>query len=815
MNIKTIFASAVCAIAFFPLFAGDGPGGSYAAERQVFLKAIADRKNGKEALSNAFERLCASSGMTADDKARSMAELAKGYKNRRIYQEAADICEDASAMEGISPDARIAALDMAGQIYSEMGFSGPFATYDDSMFHKAAGAYGRILSMKEATGKQILGATKGRADALLNARQDVDDEAQALYEAAPDLPGLSAEERGEAMYNLARFYLRSLQREKAFAAFAETAKDASAKKNTRKEAARHALSLALLLEGGEKTHELVKRGFLKEFYEDVRDYYAYCHEAGRRDEYVDILKKRLADASIGANDKRGDISLFMERYIHSDANLFMEDFGKVVLPALKENAELWWPGLFNVFTHGRYANSEVRRSPGIDAWVLALSEQVPEGRKGLDDGQAFGLALKIRDGERCREYAKKVLGDDSIKEDVRRKAFQALSVLEKGASAKGAVRQCEKWFEGRESATSADKADFISELCRMALRFGLDALAMDIADEYAKRLEPAKNAVIECLYVENAPQDVRGILDSEFYRKGAKGLLDRKYGDNLQFLMETDATFTSRKVTAGEKGVPYPELFVFCDRNGVKILVRVFLPKEEIGKYKAGFQGGPGYEAYIAKGVDDPYDCLLFSPPDINPGMDFCTQYDNDTGYRRLDPKKNFALSHLTLDDSVATLIDVSWEYAFSEIPENGTAWYFEPIVWTQGGLSWGGSASVHNRSSFGKIVFGNMTEANRTAIKRQLLPKAAAVYRKAKSPMNGQIEIWKDDQLGDRAFYKTRLEGFVENIDPYIARIKPDMSDEDADEIFDAVAKTCFNIEYEVWHKRREYLEESLLPAF
>ena len=65
----------------------------------------------------------------------------------------------------------------------------------------------------------------------------------------------------------------------------------------------------------------------------------------------------------------------------------------------------------------------------------------------------------------------------------------------------------------------------------------------------------------------------------------------------------------------------------------------------------------------------------------------------------------------------------------------------------------------MHNRSSFGALVFDNLTPANRAAIQRRLLPAAAGVYRQALNSRNGYLEIWQDPELGDQTFFHEVIE--------------------------------------------------------
>ena len=114
---------------------------------------------------------------------------------------------------------------------------------------------------------------------------------------------------------------------------------------------------------------------------------------------------------------------------------------------------------------------------------------------------------------------------------------------------------------------------------------------------------------------------------------------------------------------------------------------------------------------------------------------DFLTQYDNGTGYRNLKSEDDsILLSNYVADDSVISPLSFSWAKEFATLPSNGGKWYFEPLCWSNGGWSWGGSKTVHNRSAFGALVFEGITPKAEAAIRRIILKKASDAYWNAKS---------------------------------------------------------------------------------
>jgi len=114
----------------------------------------------------------------------------------------------------------------------------------------------------------------------------------------------------------------------------------------------------------------------------------------------------------------------------------------------------------------------------------------------------------------------------------------------------------------------------------------------------------------------------------------------------------------------------------------------------------------------------------------------------------------------------------------------------------------------VHNRSSFGALVFGNLTPANRAAIQRRLLPAAAGVYRQALNSRNGYLEIWQDPELGDQTFFHEVIEPLQTRLGSYLPRVKFEMTDAEVEDVFENAAVEWMNINYIVSALRRDYLD-------
>lgn len=417
-------------------------------------------------------------------------------------------------------------------------------------------------------------------------------------------------------------------------------------------------------------------------------------------------------------------------------------------------------------------------------------------------------------------YAKKIV-EDSKKEGAKidQKVLDAAFVIiafdgtdgNAGKTVAAAKKVAE--FQGKKDDKQVI-AKLISDRAVLEFNSGDEKCARTLLDEYTKLVPDRPQSHIFCEYWPDSPRDLGLILNSDRYKKAEKGLLRYPYGDNLKFLIETDSALTGREMTTdnGEKFRP-TELFAFFDADGVKIILRSF---EDMTKVKAGFGSPSGYESYLSPGVEAPYWCYMFGPKvdgkaDMSDG--FLTQYANGTGFRPSNLEEGTLFtSYIYLDDGAASMLSIPWYAAFMYTPDREKAWFFEPINWTHGGRSWGGSRSVHYRSNFGALEFKGADNAALTAIRRKLLPKAKAAFDAAcNSRNNSPFDRWQDNVLGDQEFYLAKVKPFQEKLASYLNnnRVKIDMTDAEVNEIFEAVAIDAFNCQYIIAQMRVDWLEE------
>ncbi|MBR1921087.1 MAG: hypothetical protein IJ829_03655 [Kiritimatiellae bacterium] len=527
-------------------------------------------------------------------------------------------------------------------------------------------------------------------------------------------------------------------------------------------------------------------------------------------------------AKTGPNDRAfsGLFRAYAEWCADKGAAFFLDNAVKRAVAALGENPKSDCARTALQVAAGRVGRRDADyafRTAGFAGKVLDFVEAAPADVRP-DVAARYNYASSVRGAEleaRRLAYAteiEKISKDDpkKVNANVQKSATKYLAFAKVDGRPGRAIDACRDYL--KKIGKADDKVELAKLLAEQAaefLRAGDESGARKIWSARAKIVPPRAQVKFNCVWWEAAPHDLRGIVESDFYKKSPKAVLSYKYGDNLKFLIETDSAITGREMTTdkGEKFRP-SELFAFCDRQGVKFVLRQYLDNMEA--IRAGYAGAPGVESYVAMGVDSPYHCVMFGASEDGKAADnFVTQYDNETGYRNTQSAKGtLKFSSLYLDDGVATLVAMPWTAAFASLPGKEPAWYVEFLNWAHGGMSLGGSISVHNRSSFAEMSFKGVDATALTAIKRTLLLKARNTFNETcAARANGFAEMWSDPELGDQAFYLAKVKPLLDELGPFAARVKLDMADDEVREVYDAAGERLLNIDYAIARLRREWL--------
>ena len=292
-------------------------------------------------------------------------------------------------------------------------------------------------------------------------------------------------------------------------------------------------------------------------------------------------------------------------------------------------------------------------------------------------------------------------------------------------------------------------------------------------------------------------------------------LMDREYGGNYKFLLETDVGTGNRGEGIGtEKGREdgkVPTIQIACDANGVHF--RFEAPDEKAREVAAGLTGAGSFEAYVAAGENQPYYCLLM---DVAPNAKVSvwnTTFSTEGHKRILTTDQSLCKSETAFTDhSTISYIRLSWNAFSTLIPENGTIWEFGNFHWGRADrAAWNGAESAHGRSQWGHLVFDLPPKA-RIEILKGVIYDARRIYNSAKGAYGmGPIDRWRDPVVGDPAFYEECLAPLVKKLDSYLPLVKADMPDEDVLKVAEEALPLWRDIRHEVARLRTRYLARQL----
>lgn len=688
----------------------------------------------------------------------------------------------------------------------DSNFKGAFASYHTDGIDRALEIYRQAFAHPDATDLERVEALRGIAECHFE-RMEVA-EANAALDQAVNLPGIADGARRIARKNQADGFRRQLADAEALAIYDALLADAPA--TERRELERRILDCLGNL--GRAREGLAR---LAAWQRPAVDTAFYLFET--LDNPVAARKAAeavLADAAAPAEQRQSALELLFRvcaKESDVDALIALADRHMPGLIAERPAAR----GLYINMTHWGFTRAYpvVCATPVFIRWLAARILETPNLGVAEFVKQHEALqqeAVARRDHAAARAATAALLAREDVPDAARRKHALILAVLESGDDASRAVSTVEAAIQtpGESGMDASARADALLQAAKFALTAGYEKAARALYDARERIVVRHTLRSLSCTFIENGPSDIESFLNSPYFKDARnRGRLDRKYGSNLQFLLETDAALTGRKVTEAMTDFKPTEFVATCDADGVKLFFHAPTSREKAMAVADGFESLGGYEMYLAAGPAEPYHCYLFGqiPGPVFDG--FVTQYDNANFRRAREKDGNVSVQHRVLEDGVATLLSFSWKAFFNRLPAEGDTWSFEAIHWEQGGYSWGGSQSVHNRSSFGSLVFTNMTEGNVRAIKRRLIAAAAAAYKRELSPNNGCMEIWQDPELGDRIFYAEVVKTLQEKLDAALAEVKPDLEDADVDRLFAEAVPMWMNIQYVIARLRTDYL--------
>lgn len=725
------------------------------------------------------------------------------------------------------PVAKAAELQKQARAFIQANASGPTANYDNSGYDQAIALLEEALDDGSLAPRDRVAIMKDLAFAYLDRAQDSNEadiaKGREILQSMAKVPGLTDAERLDAELRFADL-LRDEYRADEAAALYEKVRAAAPPGPQRHHAEKQLVDIAFQTKGPAAALALYRDAFghganpgdMRGFYLDKRygmldkAYEIVVREIAAFDAKTPIAVLRNAAMDLFDAVSPRDLATLRAKFDPPYAKLAALDprAGDSVFANIRVAYATWGNnGLFDAVsgpgTQAWWLDhylASVSNSPSIfAAFVQSRRHDLPAemtmrlARLAVTfaDGADAATRNRIHKDELLSAYLYPVLADEADADKAVKAVGQVIARTFPAAA-----------------TNAAEKADIYRVAARLEYEFGRENLSRRLLAVRESMRAPRRNAEQVCTFVSDMPSDIPSILASDAFKKLPRGLLDKKYGQNLQFLLETDVMSGTRTLGAND-GISAPtEFTAWADRFGFKVLLRSY--EKNTAEIRAGFAQPVGYEMYLAPSLEAPYHCFLDHAASKDGLLvNFCTQYTGPNDHVLLSAK-SVRSSYQILDDGVAMLMDFPWSTFYGFVPKNGDLWHFETIHWVAGGMTWGGSESVHNRSSWGVLKWAGMTPEATTAIKRALLPLAADNYRNALSyRANGCIDRWMDNELGDRDFWLTTLKPFIaeRKWDADLALVKPDMGDADAVRIFDASAGDWMNIQEVVSRLRTDYL--------
>ncbi len=290
---------------------------------------------------------------------------------------------------------------------------------------------------------------------------------------------------------------------------------------------------------------------------------------------------------------------------------------------------------------------------------------------------------------------------------------------------------------------------------------------------------------------------------------------DLKFTASLDFL-ETDVATGREKVVIEEGAKPTRmTMTTVADRYALHIFLRVEDPEARL--VEGGFKRGVSTEMYFAPGVGQPYVCFGSNPRE---GITFTfnTSYTS-AGHKRIDAHAgggpHFGSETAFTDEDYVLHLTFPWDDFYQKLPSPKAEWRFECMSWCpDGGYTWGGSIGIHNASRWGTLVIA-LSPKQLSEIRRGILFRTVkGGWRNCRYPNDVAVdyfEKWADAEIGDPAFYATYLKPLEDKLAGYAARVKPDMTDKEVDEIYEKGLVRMKGLKYEIDRLRREYLARKL----
>ncbi len=360
--------------------------------------------------------------------------------------------------------------------------------------------------------------------------------------------------------------------------------------------------------------------------------------------------------------------------------------------------------------------------------------------------------------------------------------------------------------------TSAEKLRLLYRVSEFLFRCDRYELCRAIHAEITNNMfTPFAKKSFLVKYDTQAPKTAEGWTHTPAY-KDWKQMETRfvPHGDILDYGIQNDITRLLKDAVQPEIPAGYQTgVYFLCNDEGLHIYVRADDPHvDEIVALK---RNGGGFDMNFKAGAGNaPYNIWFRNLPDATGGyiVDWAS------------PTKTYALARdifkrdaVTTPEGIAAHVFVPWQYFCAQLPFDGNDWLFGMVRSVPGV---GQQALTGNYQEFGRLLHlkFDLTPMQRIEMKRRVANMTFNAYSLLRNDANGFILAWKDNALGDPAFFASEIEPMLKELDEAGARLTGEqaLSDEEVDDIFAKYVPIWGNIKFAVADKRAVYLRDKLM---
>ena len=757
----------------------------------------------------AYEKVLAAKDVTVEQRVAAHLDVARVMQRGRSpkLKEALAEYEKALAIPSLPATERYRVLMGMAKVHYQSNYVDRRGSYHTRGIDAARAIYDEIVAADEVDGKTKVEAYRLMADLGFD-KMDAAAAAAALRKAVA-IPGLSVEEKHTAELNLARGLQRQLDHVAAreiYDRLLAATKDVQLKNAIVKEYTKILVAAREVDEGAKLMREAGR------YEHDIAAF--YCKH-GQTDQGIALYHKILDDPKASDRARWNAFARLCRggdfRQVMKLGDRYLDGFTKVDPKRVTVLLTFFGGGYVGRY----YVAYDSRANPRFIVWLasklLPYEALSPKDRLRISS-HLINAHLDLRDLPEAVATAEAVAANETFKASEREQYRLIASVIDRKTNASKLEAAAEELLKTcrNEELPVIEQVQFLERVARVAVR-ALNhpaARALDAVREPLIKKEPRRS--LNCEFVGQAPNDISSWLASPHINDERRcGVIDRKYGNNLKNLLATDAAITGREVSAGDgKSAERARFSAVCDADAIHLFL--LAPCKNAQDVADGLEATSSYEMYLAPGRNEPYYCYILNPGRRSFYDTFHTMYKNRY-YResRLEDGTCFSESRAT-ERGVATYIRIPWEVLHDKLPEQGDKYEFDVLYWASGGYSWGGSKSVHNRSSFGDLVFSNLTKQNLNAIKRRIVKRAYDEYKTQKAGnKNGVIDFWEDPELGDPAFYNACLREMIEELDGYGKLVKPGLTHDEVEMLYEKAVPNWMEIEYVIADRRSRYLSD------